>query len=82
MKGFGCKVFAYGPIKIRRWIGWELTPENQHMINVATLAQMKKGVTPINTCRGGLINTTDAVSALKSVTMSKYPSRLKNWSVV
>ena len=43
-----------------------LTPENHYMINEATLASMKKGVVLINTSRGGLINTTDIISALKS----------------
>lgn len=43
-----------------------LTPENHHLINAASIAKMKKGVTLINTSRGGLICTSDAIEALKS----------------
>ena len=43
-----------------------LTPENHHLINAASIAKMKKGVTLINTSRGGLICTRDAIEALKS----------------
>lgn len=43
-----------------------LTPENHYLINEATIRQMKKGVTIINTSRGGLINTKDVIEALKS----------------
>ncbi len=42
-----------------------LTPENRHLINSETLALMKKGVTIINTSRGGLINTFDMIEGLK-----------------
>lgn len=43
-----------------------LTPENHYLINKDTLAQMKAGVTLINTSRGGLINTADIIHALKT----------------
>jgi D-lactate dehydrogenase len=43
-----------------------LTQENHHLVNEATIKQMKKGVTLINTSRGGLINTKDVIEALKS----------------
>ncbi|MGV0965702.1 2-hydroxyacid dehydrogenase [Empedobacter falsenii] len=43
-----------------------LTPENHYMINQETIAKMKDGVTIINTSRGGLINTHEAIEALKN----------------
>lgn len=43
-----------------------LTPENHYLINKGTLAQMKPGVTIVNTSRGGLINTADIIHALKT----------------
>jgi D-lactate dehydrogenase len=43
-----------------------LTPDNRYLINKASLAQMKKGVTVINTSRGALINTGDAIEGLKT----------------
>ncbi|QEC44043.1 2-hydroxyacid dehydrogenase [Pseudobacter ginsenosidimutans] len=43
-----------------------LTPDNHHFINATTIAQMKKGVTIVNTSRGALIDTKDAIEALKS----------------
>ncbi|OJV21914.1 MAG: hydroxyacid dehydrogenase [Dyadobacter sp. 50-39] len=43
-----------------------LNEETHYLINEKTLASMKKGVTLINTSRGGLINTTDMIQALKS----------------
>ena len=43
-----------------------LTPENHYLINEATLAKMKQGVTIINTSRGGLLNTAAVIDALKS----------------
>ncbi len=43
-----------------------LTPENHYLINQDTIALMKNGVTIINTSRGGLINTNDAIEALKN----------------
>ncbi len=43
-----------------------LTPETHHLINENSLAQMKKGVTLINTSRGALIDTRAVVEGLKS----------------
>ncbi|MBW8684480.1 2-hydroxyacid dehydrogenase [Chitinophaga rhizophila] len=43
-----------------------LTPENRYLINEKTLNKAKSGVTIINTSRGGLINTKDAIEALKT----------------
>lgn len=43
-----------------------LTPENQHLINTASIQQMKDGVMLINTGRGGLIDTPAAIVGLKS----------------
>jgi D-lactate dehydrogenase len=43
-----------------------LTPENKYLINKDTLAEMKPGVTVINTSRGQLLNTDDVITALKS----------------
>ncbi len=43
-----------------------LTPENMHMINQDSIAQMKEGVMLINTGRGQLIDTTALIAALKS----------------
>ncbi len=43
-----------------------LMPENHHMINRESLAQMKPGVMIINTGRGGLIDTQALIDALKS----------------
>ncbi|WP_306429883.1 2-hydroxyacid dehydrogenase [Sphingobacterium sp. E70] len=42
-----------------------LTPDNHYLINKESLAKMKDGVTIINTSRGNLIHTNDAISALK-----------------
>jgi len=42
-----------------------LTADNHYLINKDTLAQMKKGVTLINTSRGGLVCTADVIEALK-----------------
>jgi len=42
-----------------------LTPENHYLINKESLEKMKNGVTIINTSRGNLINTNDAIKALK-----------------
>ncbi|MGJ1240079.1 2-hydroxyacid dehydrogenase [Sphingobacterium siyangense] len=42
-----------------------LTPENHYLINMESLDKMKDGVTIINTSRGNLINTNDAIKALK-----------------
>lgn len=43
-----------------------LTSENSYLINASAIASMKKGVTIINTSRGGLINTKDTIEALKN----------------
>ena len=43
-----------------------LTEDNKYLINGAILAEMKKNVTLINTSRGALINTKDAIEALKT----------------
>lgn len=43
-----------------------LTTENHYLINESTIAKMKKGITLINTSRGGLLNTHDVIQALKS----------------
>ncbi|MGL6001675.1 MAG: 2-hydroxyacid dehydrogenase [Plesiomonas sp.] len=42
-----------------------LTPENRHLLNEAAFAKMKQGVMIINTSRGGLLNSQDAIEALK-----------------
>lgn len=42
------------------------TPENYHLLNQASFAKMKEGVMIINTSRGSLIHTSDAIEALKS----------------
>ena len=41
-----------------------LTPDNQQLINISTLAQMKPSAILINTSRGGLINEPDLANAL------------------
>ena len=43
-----------------------LTPETNYLINEETISKMKKGVMLINTSRGGLINSSDAIVALKN----------------
>ncbi|NEQ38153.1 MAG: 2-hydroxyacid dehydrogenase [Okeania sp. SIO3I5] len=43
-----------------------LTPENHHLINAETIAQMKPGVMLINTSRGQLIDTKAAIEGIKS----------------
>lgn len=43
-----------------------LTSETQHIVNAASLVQMKNGVMLINTSRGGLIQTQDLINALKT----------------
>jgi D-lactate dehydrogenase len=43
-----------------------LTPQTQHLINDAALAQMRDGVFIINTGRGPLIDTGAVIDALKS----------------
>lgn len=43
-----------------------LFKDNHHMINTNTLNLLRKGAMLINTSRGGLVNTQDVVTALKS----------------
>ena len=43
-----------------------LNEQTKHIINADTLAMMKQGVMLINTSRGGLIDTTAAIEALKT----------------
>ena len=43
-----------------------MTEQTRGMINKTTMAKMKKGVRLINCARGGIINETDLVEALKS----------------
>ena len=43
-----------------------LTPETHHLINKDSFAHMKDGVMLINTSRGALIDTKDAIEALKT----------------
>ena len=42
-----------------------LVPETQHLINKKAFSKMKKGAMLINTSRGGVIDTADAIEALK-----------------
>jgi D-lactate dehydrogenase len=42
-----------------------LTPESKHLINKKSIKQMKPGAMLINTSRGALINTKDAIEGLK-----------------
>ncbi|MEQ9720849.1 2-hydroxyacid dehydrogenase [Yersinia alsatica] len=42
-----------------------MTPENHHLLNKQAFDQMKNGVMIINTSRGGLIDSTAAIEALK-----------------
>lgn len=43
-----------------------LTPETHHLINSSMFSKMKKGTMLINTSRGAVIKTADAIEALKS----------------
>ena len=43
-----------------------LTPETYHLVNPATIAQMKPGVMIVNTGRGPLIDTAAAIDGLKT----------------
>ena len=43
-----------------------LSPKTKHIIDKKNINLMKKGVLLINTSRGGLVNTTDVIDALKS----------------
>jgi len=42
-----------------------LTPDSKHLINKESIKKMKRGVMLINTSRGALINTQDAIKGLK-----------------
>lgn len=42
-----------------------LTEETTHLIDAASIAQMKDGVVLINTSRGGLVNTEDLITGIK-----------------
>jgi len=43
-----------------------LNAANKYIINAATIAKMKKGIMLLNTSRGGLINTKDALKAIET----------------
>ena len=43
-----------------------LTPQTKHLIDASALASMKPGVMLINTSRGGLLDTTAVIAALKN----------------
>ncbi|HKH59809.1 MAG TPA: 2-hydroxyacid dehydrogenase, partial [Flavitalea sp.] len=43
-----------------------LLPETRYLINGESMAKMKRGVMLINTSRGGLVNTKDVITGLKS----------------
>jgi D-lactate dehydrogenase len=42
-----------------------LTPENHHLLNAEAFSKMKDGVMIVNTSRGGLLDATAAIDALK-----------------
>lgn len=46
-----------------------LTEETKHLINADTIASMKKGVTIVNTSRGGLIDTDALIEGIKNKTV-------------
>ncbi|TBW36787.1 2-hydroxyacid dehydrogenase [Siculibacillus lacustris] len=48
-----------------------LLPSTRHMIDKATIATLKHGMMLINTSRGGLIETTDVIEALKAGTIAQ-----------
>lgn len=43
-----------------------LTPQTKHLINADTIAQMKPGVTLVNTSRGAVVDTPAVIDGLKS----------------
>ena len=49
-----------------------LTPETKDMINVASIAKMKKGVLILNCARGEIVNTNDLIAGLKSGQVGGY----------
>jgi len=55
-----------------------LTIETENLINIDSLAKMKKSAFLINTARGGLVNTTDLLSALDSGLIAGDPLRVVN----
>ncbi len=55
-----------------------LTDETRGMINVKTIAKMKRGVYLINTCRGQVVVEQDIADALKSGTMAGYATDVYN----
>ncbi len=55
-----------------------LTDETRGMINVKTIAKMKKGVYLINTCRGQVVVEQDIADALKSGAMAGYATDVYN----
>ena len=81
MVGYGCKVIAYDikekGIKYKPFIELleasdiisihcPLTPDTHYLFNSVAFSKMKKGAMLINTGRGAIIKTSDAVEALKS----------------
>lgn len=82
MSGFGCKVICYDPfpadgltyVTLEKLAGESdiislhcpLTPETKHLVNANRIDSMKPGVMLINTSRGGLVDTSSAIEALKS----------------
>lgn len=55
-----------------------LTDETRGMINVKTIAKMKKGAYLINTCRGQVVVEQDIADALKSGAMAGYATDVYN----
>jgi len=49
-----------------------LTDETRGMINVASIAKMKKGAYLINTCRGPVVNSADMAAALREGRLGGY----------
>ena len=43
-----------------------LTPDTENLLNASTLARMKPSAYLINTARGGLVNSTDLITAIKT----------------
>lgn len=48
------------------------TPENEHLINAESLAQMKDSVVIVNAARGILVDTQAVIDALKAKTIGAY----------
>lgn len=69
LKLLGVEYFAFDEVLLQSDVlslHCPLTPENKYLIRNETLRLMKPGVTIINTSRGGLIDTADAIEALKT----------------